>query len=274
MNIVAIIQARMSSSRLPGKVLLDIAGEPMLVRVVKRTSRSTTVNQVVVATTTDSSDDGLAQFCIGRGYPCFRGSPNDVLDRYYQAAKTYQADVILRITSDCPVIDPGLIDELVMAFLQGEKAPNSLLFDFAANRLPPPWHRTFPIGLDMEICIFTALERAWKEADQTFQREHVMPYFYEGLELPGVQPLLSSHYSPRGFYILLINHSPDYGDLRWTVDTPQDLELLRQVYDDFSGRDNFTWLEVLDLFARHPELAQINASVPAKHVQETDKRVK
>lgn len=274
MNIVAIIQARMSSSRLPGKVLLDIAGEPMLVRVVKRTGRSATVNQVIVATTTDPSDDGLVQFCIGRGYPCFRGSLNDVLDRYYQAAKTYEADIILRITSDCPVIDPGLIDELVMAFLQGEKDPKSLLFDFAANRLPPPWHRTFPIGLDMEICSFTALERAWKEADQTFQREHVMPYFYEGLELPGVRPLFSSYYSPRGFHILLINHSPDYGALRWTVDTPQDLELLRQVYNHFSGRDNFTWLEVLDLFARHPELAQINASVPAKHVQETDKRIK
>jgi spore coat polysaccharide biosynthesis protein SpsF len=126
MNLVAIVQARMSSSRLPGKVLRDIAGQPMLVRVVERTRRSSLVSQVVVATTTDPSDDALVEFCREWGYPCYRGSLHDVLDRYYQAAKAYQADVILRITSDCPVIDPGLIDEMVSAFCAGieDQDPN------------------------------------------------------------------------------------------------------------------------------------------------------
>jgi spore coat polysaccharide biosynthesis protein SpsF len=285
MNIVAIVQARMSSSRLPGKVLRDIAGEPMLARVVERTRQSSLVNQVVVATTMDPSDDVLVDFCDQRAYPCYRGSLHDVLDRYYQAARNYQAHVILRITSDCPVVDPGLIDEVAAAFCAGAVGPEALPFDFAANRLPPPWQRTYPIGLDVEMCTFPALERAWKEADQKFQREHVMPFFYEGLELPGVQPLKAVYSSPRGFRVLLMNtdrgpgsgkfstgQSSGIGGLRWTVDTPDDLELMQQVYAHFGGRMDFTWLDVLDLFAQRPELADINARVAAKHVRDTDKR--
>jgi spore coat polysaccharide biosynthesis protein SpsF len=281
---VAIIQARMGSSRLPGKVLREIAGEPMLARVVERTRRASRLDQVVIATTTEAGDDPVAQFCQARGYPCWRGSLHDVLDRYYQAARSYAAQVIVRITADCPLIDPDEIDHTVRAFL-GEVTENDQLladsnqqsaissqqsavsgqrsvgssfpFDFAANRLPPPWGRTYPIGLDTEVCSFQALEIAWKEAQQPHQREHVMPFFYDHRER---------------FRVLLVNYPVDYGKLRWTVDTADDLELVRQIYAHFPGRDDFSWLEVLALFHRHPDLAEINAQVPHKDYRQIDNR--
>jgi len=247
---VAIIQARMASSRLPGKVLLDIGGEPMLARVIERTCRAAAVMQTVVATTTDPGDDLVQAFCQQRGYPCYRGSAFDVLDRYYQAACLYPADIIVRITADCPVIDPGLIDQVVEAFILSN-------CDFAANRLPPPWGRTYPIGLDIEVCSFTGLELAWREATLPHQREHVMPFFYE---------------QPDRFRILLVNHPVDYGALRWTVDTADDLELLRYIFAHFGDRDDFSWLDVLELFQRQPELAQINAQVRHKDYRAADER--
>jgi spore coat polysaccharide biosynthesis protein SpsF len=280
---LAIIQARMTSSRLPGKVLLDIGGEPMLVRVVERARRAKTINGVVLATTTDPSDDTIVALCVERGYPCYRGSLYDVLDRYYQAARMFGAEVIVRLTGDCPVIDPGVIDELVDAFLAPlplDLVSSSLSpapFDFATIRLPPPWHRTYPIGLDTEVCTFAALERAWVEADQPHQREHVMPYLYEGIHEPGARyspskgKLRDIYISPRGFHVLVMDHDPDYGSMRWTVDTPEDLELLRQIYARFPGRDDFTWLEVLDLFQLEPELVRINADVHHKDFRASEK---
>lgn len=270
MNVVALIQGRMSSSRLPGKVLREIAGKPMLERVVSRVRQASSLSQTAVVTSVEASDDPILAFCQAQGIPSQRGSLNDVLDRYYQAARALQADVVVRVTADCPLIDPGLIDDLVTAFLSGPDAP----FDFGANRLPPPWRRTYPIGLDVEICSLAALERAWKEADQTFQREHVMPFFYEGLTPPATQTRRGAYVSPRGFRVLLHDHTQDYGGLRWTVDTPQDLELVCQVYERLQGRTQFTWLDVLEIFHREPELAQINAGVAAKHVQEIDSRIK
>jgi spore coat polysaccharide biosynthesis protein SpsF len=249
LNTLAIIQARMSSKRLPDKVLLDIAGQPMLVRVFERTKRSKTIHQVVVATTTAAEDDPIAELCANLGYDCYRGSAFDVLDRYYQAASTYGAKVIVRITGDCPLIDPDVIDKTVQAF-QG--------YDFAANRLPPPWGRTYPIGLDTEVCTFAALETAWEEADKSHQREHVMPFFYDHQER---------------FHIQLVNHDEDFGSLRWTVDTAEDLTLVRQIYHHFADRDDFTWLEVLELFKRRPELADINSQVQHKVYNEVDERM-
>jgi spore coat polysaccharide biosynthesis protein SpsF len=287
-RIIAIVQARMSSSRLPGKVLLDIAGQPMLVRVVERARRAKTLDDVVVATTTDPSDGPITALCVGRGIPCSRGSLHDVLDRYYQAACAFEADIIVRLTADCPVIDPEVIDATVNAF-SGQSPINNqgsaVSYDFAANRLPPPWHRTYPIGLDVEVCSFTALERAWKEANQPFHREHVMPYLYEGTPpetmLPTLDTLPEAHgtwyvvhgVSPRGFRIALLHHTPDYGSLRWTVDTPADLELIRQVYAHFPGCDDFSWRDVLALFQREPQLAEINADVEHKTVFDVDSRV-
>jgi spore coat polysaccharide biosynthesis protein SpsF len=275
----------------------------MLARVVERARRAKTVDQVVVATTADTSDDAVAAFCAGRGDPCQRGSQHDVLERYYQAARAYDAEVVVRITADCPFIDPGVIDETVNAFFgrsaisdqrQGfpcelrsrsrqssVASPQSQLpFDFAANRLPPPWGRTYPIGLDVEVCTIAALERAWQEAEQPYHREHVMPYLYENEPVIDslsmrVLPPPEDHRQAgvrRGFRVLLVNHDPDYGSLRWTVDTPEDLELARQVYTYFAGRDDFTWLEVLELFRHHPELAQINAMVSHKGYRDVDAR--
>ena len=256
-NVVAIIQARMSSSRLPGKVLLDIAGQPMLARVVKRTSRATSVHQVLVATTRDASDDPVAACCASMGISYTRGSLHDVLDRYYQAASQAKADVVVRITSDCPAIDPALIDDCVKALLEGS-------FDFTCNRLPPPFTRTYPIGLDTEVCTFEALEKAWNESTETFHREHVMPYLYEGAKLSAISSQLSEGISKRGFKIAQLHHDPDYGYMRWTVDTPEDLEFMRQIYRRFDGRDDFSWRDVLDLIQREPELTAINSSVRHK----------
>jgi spore coat polysaccharide biosynthesis protein SpsF len=266
-RVIAIIQGRMSSSRLPGKIFADIAGQPMLQRVFARTSRSATVTDTVFATTTDSTDDPVAEYCDFSGIPFTRGSQFDVLDRYYQTAKQMKADVVVRITADCPVIDPELIDNVVRA-VTSEKSP----VDFAANRLPPPWTRTYPIGLDVEVCTFKALKKAWKEAKEPQHREHVMPFFYEGVKLTTENRSLQTGTSPRGYNIALLHHTTDFGDYRWTVDTPEDLEFMRQVYARFDGRDDFTWKEVLDLVHDNPELAKINADVQHKTLKDLDER--
>jgi len=265
-RVIAIIQARMGSSRLPGKVLLDIAREPMLTRVIARTSRAATVDGVLMATTTDASDDPVAASCDSMGVPCTRGSLHDVLDRYYQAAKQASADIVVRITADCPVIDPDLVDDCVNALVSGS-------FDFSCNRLPPPFTRTYPIGLDTEVCTFVALEKAWKESEETFHREHVMPYLYEGVELSAASDQLSTGTSPRGFKIAQLHNTVDYGSYRWTVDTPEDLEFMRQVYARFEGRDDFSWIEVLDLVHAEPDLMKINAGIKHKTLKEIDERV-
>ena len=264
-RVIAIVQGRMDSSRLPGKILADVAGQPMLSRVYIRTSRAVTVTEVVFATTTDSSDDPVAEYCDFAGIPFMRGSQYDVLDRYYQAARGFNADVVVRITADCPVIDPDLIDDAVNTLLGSE-------YDFVANRLPPPFGRTYPIGLDTEVCAFAALERAWKDARQTFHREHVMPYLYEGVELSSVSRQLSEGVSPRGFKIAQLHHTTDFGEYRWTVDTPADLEFIRQVFARFDGRDDFSWVEMLDLVHAEPGLMKINAGVHHKTLTDIDER--
>lgn len=266
-KVAAIIQGRMSSSRLPGKILADIAGQPMLTRVYIRTSRATTLDEVIFATTTDASDDPVAEYCDFSGIPHTRGSLFDVLDRYYQTALQAKADVVVRITADCPVIDPELIDNVVKAVVSDQSS-----VDFAANRLPPPWGRTYPIGLDVEACTFKALKKAWKEAKEPQHREHVMPYFYEGVLLSAVSRQHSEGTSPRGFRVALLHHTTDFGDYRWTVDTPEDLEFMRQIYSRFDGRDDFTWKEVLDLVHDNPELAKINEGVQHKTLKDIDTR--
>jgi spore coat polysaccharide biosynthesis protein SpsF len=254
---VAIIQGRMGSSRLPGKVLLDIAGEPMLARVLSRARRARTVDLVAVATTIDPSDDPVAAWCAAHDTPVFRGDVFDVLDRFHAAAIQFQAEVIVRLTADCPVIDPVLIDETTKLITE-HWILNTEHLDFACNRLPPPWTRTFPIGLDVEVCTFAALERAWKEASEKFQCEHCS---------------LNTGVSTHGFRIAQLHHHPDYGSLRWTVDTPEDLELMRRVYAHF-GRDDFTWQDVLALQQRQPEMFAVNAAVVHKTAFDVDARAK
>ena len=267
----AIIQARMSSTRLPGKVLMDIAGQPMLVHLVERARCARTIEQVIVATTMDPSDDAIQRLCTERGYACYRGSLADVLDRYTQAARQVAAQTIIRLTADCPLIDPAVLDLTVEA-LAGH--------DFAANRLPPPWTRRLPIGLDVEVVTRSALERAWLEAHQRYHREHVLPYIYEGVVFdPRPTPVGSEGFytlhghSQHGYKIAQLHHTPDYGALRWTVDTPADLELVRQVFTHLVDPLNFTWGDVLSVFERHPELADINALVTHKTAFDTENRL-
>ena len=242
MKTVAIIQARMSSTRLPGKVLRLACGRTMLDRMLERVRRSTTVDQAVVATTTNASDDPIERECRKLKVEVLRGSPQDVLDRYYQAALKYHADVIARLTGDCPLIDPVLIDEVVLA-LRNEKA------EFACNRLPQPFSRTYPIGLDVEACTFAALENAWRCATARNEREHVLPYLYA---------------QPGRFKVVQLNYPEDLGHLRWTLDTREDLLLLRRIYRRMNGRNDFSWLDVLRLQREKPAMFLVNARVKHK----------
>jgi spore coat polysaccharide biosynthesis protein SpsF len=251
-RVVAIIQARMGSSRLPGKVLRDIHGKPMLAWVVERTRKASSVSEVMVATTSDPSDDMVEQVCRQMSIPCFRGNIYDVLDRYYQAAREAQADVVVRITADCPLIDAGLIDTVVQRFVE-EKV------DFAANRLPPPYQRTYPIGLDVEVVSFQALQRAWQEASEKHEREHVLPYLYE---------------SPGRFKTLTVDHETDLGSYRWTVDTFEDLEFIQKLFTLLPDTENFTWLDVLKIVEKNPQLSEINAGVSHKTFTDVDERDK
>jgi spore coat polysaccharide biosynthesis protein SpsF len=250
MKTIAIIQARMSSTRLPGKVLKVVEGRSILDRMLERVRRANTLDKVIVATTVDSSDDLIAEICQTLAVDCFRGSLHDVLDRYYQAALTHQADVIVRLTGDCPLIDPDLINDVVNALVSTEA-------DMACNRLPPPYGRTYPIGLDVEACTFTALETAWKMASEKFEREHVLPYLYE----------ISGR-----FKVVQLNYSEDLGSLRWTLDTPEDLELLTRIYTHFNGRNDFSWLEVLALQREKPGLFLVNARVQHKTYLDSEKK--
>jgi spore coat polysaccharide biosynthesis protein SpsF len=251
-KVVAIIQARMAASRLPGKVLKELGHQPVLGWMIARTRRAELINEVVIATTTDPSDDPVAAYCHQNGIKFTRGNMQDVLDRYYQAAKLHGADVVVRLTADCPFIDPAMLDDNLRTFM--DAVPK---LDFAANRLPPPYQRTIPIGLDAEFCWFKGLETIWREAKEKHQREHVMPFFYE---------------HPERFTILHITHQPSYGHLRWTVDTPEDLAMLRQIVSHFPGRDDFSWQDILALVEAHPEMGEINADVRHKDYREVDER--
>jgi spore coat polysaccharide biosynthesis protein SpsF len=240
---VAIIQARMGSSRLPGKVLLGLAGEPMLARVVNRAQRAQTIDLVVIATTTEPADDVLVALCAARGWPCFRGSQDDVLDRYYRAAKEHEADLVVRITSDCPLIEPEIIDRVVRE-LHASRPPA----DYACNVLP---HRTYPRGLDVEAFWFNTLKELWIEDENPSWREHVTQYL---------------HHHPERFVIRGVLNDRDLSAMRWTVDTPEDFELVRLIYEAF-GHDLFSWREVLRLLGENPHWLKINSLVPQKVVQ-------
>jgi spore coat polysaccharide biosynthesis protein SpsF len=235
---VAVVQARTGSTRLPGKVLLDLAGGPMLDRVVRRALRSSRVDALVVATTDEPGDDAIEERAAALGVPCFRGSEDDVLDRTYRAAREHDAGVVVRITSDCPLVEPEIVDRVVAAF---EADPAA---DFASNTLD----RTYPQGLDVEVASLEALERAWEEAVEPYERAHVFPYIYE---------------HPGRFRLVSVRDDVDRSSLRWTVDTEEDLAFARAVYDRLGG-DAFGWRDVLALLEREPALADLNRAIAQK----------
>jgi spore coat polysaccharide biosynthesis protein SpsF len=242
MNIVAIVQARMGSTRLPGKVLLDLGGRTMLARVVRRVSRAALVGQVVVATTTLPGDEAIVEQCRRLAVNCFRGSHLDVLDRYHRAAVAHRADAVVRITADCPLVDPEVIDQVIRAFLDHRP-------DYASNVL----QRTYPRGLDTEVLTADALARAWREATEPYQRTHVTPYIYR---------------HPESFRLLAVTGRQNLSHGRWTVDSQQDLEFVRAVYRRMRGGDAFSWHEVCRLVAEEPSLAKLNRHVRQKQLVE------
>jgi spore coat polysaccharide biosynthesis protein SpsF len=242
LKIVAIIQARMGSTRLPGKVLLDLGGDTVLSRVVRRVRRAKLIGEVVIATTKDARDDAIVAECQRLAVQCFRGEELDVLDRYYRAAESTGADAVVRITSDCPLIEPEVSDRVVQAFLDRSPA-------YASNTLT----RTYPRGLDTEIMTSVALARAWKEAQRAYQRVHVTPYLYENPDL---------------FNIEQITAEQNYADHRWTLDTPEDLAFLRAVYARMGNDDHLYWRDLLELLERQPELVAMNRHITMKALHE------
>lgn len=236
--IVAIIQARMASTRLPAKVLADIVGYPMLWHVVNRVRLARSIDRVIVATSREAADDSIAQFCHDQHIECFRGDENDVLDRFYRAGKSYGANIVVRITADCPLIDPQVIDKVVNTFCVGGA-------DYATNTL----RYTYPDGLDTEVCSLAALEIAWKEAHRPSEREHVTSYLRNSGK----------------FHVCNVEHERDLSarQLRWTVDEPLDLEFIQAVYRHLwpQRRGAFFLDEILQLLDKEPQLMTINQGI-------------
>jgi spore coat polysaccharide biosynthesis protein SpsF len=238
LRVAAIIQARMGSTRLPGKVLMDLAGETVLTRVVNRLRLCSGIGEILVATTDLRADDAIIAECSKIGVRIARGDQDDVLDRYYRAAQLMKAEVVVRITSDCPLIDPAITDKTIAAFLEARP-------DYASNSL----ERTYPRGLDTEVLSFDALARAWREARKPYEREHVTPYIYEHPEI---------------FRILSVKGDEDFSGHRWTVDTAEDLEFVRAVYARLGSKPDFSWRDVLSVLKREPELMELNRHVMQK----------
>jgi len=233
---VAIVQARMSSTRLPGKVMMSIAGKPMLERVVMRVQNAQSIDRVVVATTADTSDNLIAQWCQMHRVPFRRGSTTrDVLDDFYQIANILNADVVVRVTADCPLLDRSVLNRVV----DYRAAEN---FDYVNNVDPP----TYPDGLDCEAFTADTLHKAWREARLASDRQHVTPYIRVHRDKFSIGNVTC--------------HLGDLSAHRWTVDEPTDLEFVRLVYG-MIGTDLFGLHQVIDLMQRHPELRSINAGI-------------
>jgi len=230
----AILQARMSSSRLPRKVLHPILGRPMLARQIERIQRAKCIDQLIVATSIGSDDDPIASLAADLDVACYRGSLDDVLDRYYQAAKGASADHVIRLTGDCPLADPNLIDQVFQFYLENE-------FDYASNARVP----AFPDGLDVEAFSFTVLEQAWREAVVPSHREHVTFFIIE---------------HPNRFSLGDFGSALDLSYLRWTVDNPEDCELVRRIYETlYPENPEFTTADILALLEREPALKTLNS---------------
>src|SRR5882724_2389853 len=237
--VVAIIQARMGSRRLPGKSLAEIENRPMLWHVIDRVKRAKLIDRVVVATSVSRPDDAIETLCREIGVRCYRGSENDVLDRFCSAARAEKAAQVVRITADCPLIDPEIIDRVVGRFQRGD-------VDYASNAMV----RSYPDGLDTEIFSFSALERAWHEATRTSEREHVTPYLRSGKFRTANVENDSTHV--RRHY-------------RWTVDEVADLEFIRAVYKALSDKEGFGMQDVLQLIDQNPELEKINSEIVSNY---------
>lgn len=233
--ILALLQARTTSTRLPGKVLLPLLGRPMFLRQVERVKRSSMINKLVIATSADQSDDHLARLCEDEGIVFFRGSLDDVLDRFYRAAELEQPEHVVRLTGDCPLMDPALIDRIIAYHLdQG--------FDYTSNTIVP----TFPDGLDIEVFRFPCLEEAWREAELPSEREHVTLFMIN---------------RPERFKLGVYFNERDLSHLRWTVDERLDYELIKLIFENlYHHNPEFTAEDVLGFLQANPDLATMNSA--------------
>ena len=244
-KVVAIIQARLGSTRLPQKILLDIAGQSMLERVVSRVQKASLIDEVVIATTDSDADQRLVQYCKDRNWNYYCGSEDDVLSRYVETAQVFSASRIVRVTSDCPLIDPDIIDELLRLSSLGSVDSD---LDYCCNFYPV---RRYPRGLDCESISTLALNRIDQLARNREYREHVTLYAYR---------------NPAEFSIGSLSCSTDCSEFRWTVDTPQDLELVRTIYRHFesTGDHDFGWRQAFAACQANPEWQKINQLVVQK----------
>ena len=230
---LAILQARVSSTRLPGKVLLPILGQPMILRQIERVRRARLIDRLVVATSDDPADDEIDNLCRVNDLSCFRGSLDDVLDRFYQAARPYQPSNIVRLTGDCPLTDPSVIDRLIHFHCEGD-------FDYSTNAIEP----TFPDGLDVEIFRSTCLSEALQEAVLPSEREHVTSFF---------------HRQPLRYKIGIMKNDTDLSKLRWTVDEREDFLLVTRIYEElYPRKPDFTTNDILHFLNEHQELLTMN----------------
>lgn len=237
MKTVAIIQARCGSSRFPEKVFANLSGHPLIWHVVNRVRNSSMVDEVVVATTTNPVDDKLYEWCVANSVPVNRGSENDVLNRFYETAKKFNADVVVRITADDPFKEPRLIDEAINT-LVSETA------DYVCNNFPP----TYPEGTDVEVLTFDALEKQELNSTSDYEREHVTQYIYR---------------NPQDFKMLNLSNSEDLSYLRWTIDTEKDFKMVKTIYDNLYSSDDkiFHMDDILKFLKDNPEVATMNSDV-------------
>ncbi len=243
-NIGCIIQARMNSNRLPGKIIKSLMDKPVLEHIVERIRLAKNISSVTVATTTGRLDDQVEKLCTARHIAFSRGSEHDVLARYYETSKKAKLDVVIRVSADCPLIDPHIIDQLVECYLSNQ-------YDFVANVHPDISQRTFPRGMDAEVFGFTLLEEAYQKAKEDYQKEHVTPYMYEHAKRQ-----------------LCLKNQKDYSFYRLTLDTPEDWRVIEIVYKDlYKGRHDFFLKEIVGYLEKHPDVKDINRGVQQKAVR-------
>lgn len=240
-KIVVIIQARMGSTRLPGKVMMKLCGKTVLAHVIGRVSQSQSIDEIVIATTTNSQDDVIVTEGKKTGVKVFRGSEDNVLERYYLAAKEHEANIVVRITSDCPLIDPQVIEKMLWIY-------SSSRSDFVTNAGPISTKRTFPRGLDVEVFSNELLTEAFQKSVTEYQKEHVTPYMYENR-------------TPQYFFC-----EKDYSSLRLTVDVEEDLMVVREIYKRlYRTNSRFSLTDILDVCIREPWIMRLNENVKQKN---------
>ena len=243
MKIVCIVQARVGSTRLPGKVLKKICEKTVLEHDINRLRQAKNIDEIVIATTTKKEDDAIVDEAKRLNVKYFRGSEQDVLSRYYYAAKENKADVVVRITSDCPLIDSNISDEIIDFYFK-----NIEKYDYVSNTID----RTYPRGLDTEVLSFKVLERAFKEATLERDKEHVTPYIWD---------------NPEKFRLAQYKNDVDYSYLRWTLDTKEDYLLIKTVYKElYKYKKNFGFNDVIELFDQKPNIRNINENIEQKTI--------